>query len=39
MLTPLWLWETVFFHPDGSFDFVDSGNVKQLVELTATSSA
>jgi hypothetical protein len=28
-----------FLHPNGDFDFVDSENVKQLVELTPAPSA
>jgi hypothetical protein len=29
----------LYFHPDGSFDFVDCENVKQLLELTTSSPA
>jgi hypothetical protein len=30
--------KTVYFRPDGSFDFVDSENVSQVVELSAATS-
>jgi hypothetical protein len=30
--------KTVYFRPDGSFDFVDSENVRQVVEVTAAPS-
>lgn len=31
--------DALYFRPDGSFDFVDCENVKQLLELTTAPSA